>query len=90
MLYADYFADVPSFTPNDFRRRFSMNMDLFLRIRECVREHGPWFQLKKDCVRIVEFSSLQKCTTAMRMIANLAHADGQDDYLRMSESTTIQ
>ena len=39
---------------------------------------------------MVGFSSLQKCIAAMRMLAYGAHVDGQDDYLRMSESTSIQ
>ena len=29
MLYNDYFADVPAFTPKDFRRRFWMNRTCF-------------------------------------------------------------
>ena len=89
MLYIDYFADVPAFTPKDFRWRFWMNRDLFLRIRDGVREHDPWFRLKNDCVGLVGFSSLQKCSAAMRMLAYGAPGDIQDDY-RMSESTAIQ
>ena len=54
-----------------------------------VREHDPWFRLKKDCVGLVGFSSLQNCFAAMRMFLYGAPADGQDDYLHMSESTTI-
>ena len=39
---------------------------------------------------MIGLSSLQKCTAAMRMLAYGAPADGQDDYLRMSESTAIK
>ena len=67
--FIDYFADVPAFTPKDFRWRFRMNMDLFLRIQDRVREHDPWFRLKKDCMGLVGFSSLQKCSATMRMLA---------------------
>ena len=35
-------------------------------------------------------SSLQKCSPAMGMLAYGAPVDVQDDYLRMSESTTIK
>ena len=43
------FTDVSVYTPKDFRRRFRMK-DLFLQIRDGVREHDPWFKLKKDYV----------------------------------------
>ena len=35
------------------------------------------------------FSSIQKCTAAMRMLECGAPADGQDDYMCMAEFTTI-
>jgi hypothetical protein len=50
----------------------------------------PYFKLKHDDVDIAGFSSIQKCTADMRMLAYRAPADTHDDYLRMSESTTIE
>ena len=41
MLYTGYFAYWPAFTPKDFRRLFWMNKELFLQIRDGVREHDP-------------------------------------------------
>jgi hypothetical protein len=38
---------------------------------------------------MVGFSSLQKCTVAMRLLAYGASGDSADDYLRMDESTAI-
>jgi len=38
---------------------------------------------------MVGFSSLQKCTVAMRLLAYRASGDSADDYLRMAESTAI-
>ena len=90
MLVSNYFAEVPVATAKDFRRRFRMNHGLFNKIVQAVRLYDPWFKLKKDVVEMVGFSSLQKCTVAMRMIAYGAPADVVDDYLWMSESTIIK
>jgi hypothetical protein len=39
---------------------------------------------------MVVFSSLQKCTTAFRILAYGAPGDAQDDYIRMAESTAME
>ena len=64
--------------------------DLFIRLVYGAWEHDTWFKLKKDVVGMVGFSSIQKCMVAMSMIAYGAPANGQDDYLRMLESTAIK
>jgi hypothetical protein len=90
MLYADYFADSPLHGEKVFRRRYRMSRKLFLRIVNSVREFDSYFVCKKNCTGTVGFSSLQKCTTAMRMLAYGAPSDIQEDYGRMTESTTIE
>ncbi|KAK1629946.1 hypothetical protein QYE76_004261 [Lolium multiflorum] len=85
MLHNDYFADEATHADN-FRRRYRMSKGLFMNILHGVREFDPYFKLKLDAVGILGFSSIQKCTAAMRMLAYGAPADTQDDYLRMSES----
>jgi hypothetical protein len=67
-----------------------MSKDLFMEILHDVREFDPYFKLKHDAVGTAGFSSIQKCTATMRMLAYGAPADAQDDYLRMTESTTIE
>ncbi|KAK1665945.1 hypothetical protein QYE76_054104 [Lolium multiflorum] len=89
MLHNDYFADGATHEDN-FRRRYRMSKGLFMNILHGIREFDPYFKLKLDAVGDVGFSSIQKCTAAMRMLAYGAPADTQDDYLRMSESTTIE
>ena len=89
MLYGNYFSEDLRFDEKDFRRRFWMSRNLFMRLVQGVREHDPWFKLKKDVVGTVDFSSIQTCTISMRMIAYGVPADNQDDYLRMSESTAL-
>ncbi|XP_071681422.1 uncharacterized protein [Lolium perenne] len=89
MLQNDYFADGATHADN-FRRRYRMSKGLFMNILHGVREFDPYFKLKVDAVGVLGFSSIQKCTAAMRMLAYGAPADTQDDYLRMSESTAIE
>ena len=87
MLYGDYFIEDPRFDEKDFRRRFRMSRNLFMGLMQGMREHDSWFKLKKVDVGTVGFSSIQKCTAAMRMIAYGVPADNQDDY---SESTALE
>ncbi|KAK1633051.1 hypothetical protein QYE76_007366 [Lolium multiflorum] len=89
ILHNDYFADDATQADN-FRSQYRMSKGLFMNTLHCVPEFDPYFKLKHDDVGIVGFSSIQKCTTAMSMFAYGAPADTQDDYLRMSESTTIE
>ena len=89
MLHNDYFADGATHEDN-FRRRYMMSKGMFVNILHGVREFDPYFNLKLDVVGVVGFSSIQKCTAAMRMLAYGAPADTHDDYLRMSESTAIE
>jgi hypothetical protein len=67
-----------------------MSRKLFLDIVYAVRHSGNYFICKKDCTGMVVFSSLQKCTTALRMLAYGAPGDARDDYIRMAESTAIE
>jgi hypothetical protein len=39
---------------------------------------------------MVGFSSLQKCTAALRMLAYGAPGDAQNDYIRMDEYTAME
>jgi hypothetical protein len=49
LLDADYFNDDATHSPKEFRRRFRMNKDLFLKIVHGVREYDTYFMTKKDC-----------------------------------------
>jgi hypothetical protein len=48
MLYADKFAHNPTHTPKDFRRYFSMNKELLIKILIGVREYDEYFCCKKN------------------------------------------
>ena len=89
LLYADYFANTPLFKPDKFRRRFRMARHVFNRIREGVVAHDPYFECKTDALGKLGFSSYQKCTAAIRMLAYGIPGDLVDEYVRMSETTCL-
>jgi hypothetical protein len=89
LLHSDYFADNTINTPKEFRWHFRMNKDLFMKIVQGVREYDDYFKYKKDCTRKWGFTSIQKCTAALRCIAYGSPPDTSVDYLRMGQSTSI-
>nr|XP_040245575.1 uncharacterized protein LOC109770668 [Aegilops tauschii subsp. strangulata] len=89
LLYADYFSNTPLFKPDKFRRCFRMARHVFNRIQEGVVAHDPYFECKTDALGKLGFSSYQKCTVAIRMLAYGIPGDLVDEYVRMSETTCL-
>ena len=89
LLYADYFANTPLFKPDKFRRRFRMARHVFNRIREGVVAHDPYFECKMDAPRKLGFSSYQKCTAVIHMLAYGIPGNLVGEYVHMSESTCL-
>ncbi|XP_074328216.1 uncharacterized protein LOC141666117 [Apium graveolens] len=89
-LYRDYFADTPTYTDTQFRRRFRMRRSLFLKIQEAVTIHDNYFTQRNDAVGMRGLSSLQKLTAALRMLAYGTTSEAIDDYVRIGESNTIE
>ncbi|XP_071681768.1 uncharacterized protein [Lolium perenne] len=87
LLDADYFNDDATHSSKEFQRRFRMNKELFLKIDHSVRDYDKYFMAKQDCTGLWGFTSIQKCTIAMRCLACGAPPDTTNDYLRMTEST---
>ncbi|XP_038688859.1 putative nuclease HARBI1 [Tripterygium wilfordii] len=52
--------------------------------------HEPYFQQRRDAAGRLGLSSLQKITAALRILASGVAADFMDEYVRISESTTIE
>ena len=73
-----------------FCRRFRMAKHVFNRIRIGVMEHEDYFKCKRDALGKLGFSSYQKCTTAIRMLAYGVAGDLIDEYLCMGESTCLE
>ncbi|XP_057746456.1 uncharacterized protein LOC130965715 [Arachis stenosperma] len=89
-LFQDYFTDKSVYNADIFRRRFRMRRHVFLRIVDTLSNVYPHFQQRVDATRRRGLSPLQKCTTAIRMLAYSVAADAVDDYVHIGESTTIE
>jgi hypothetical protein len=89
-LFRDYFAERPIYPHKYFRRRFRMSRLLFRRIQYAVEAHDPYFVQKRDGSKRLGFSSLQKITAALRMLAYGVTADFMDEYLKIGEPTVIE
>ncbi|XP_048493240.1 uncharacterized protein LOC125493767 [Beta vulgaris subsp. vulgaris] len=85
-LWSDYFADNPIFPPNYFRRRFRMQKYVFLRIGEVLTTRNEFFKHRPDATGRLGASGLQKCTTAIRLLAYDTSFDSVDNHLRISAS----
>ncbi|KAG4933203.1 hypothetical protein JHK87_047205 [Glycine soja] len=73
-----------------FRRRFRMRRQLFMRIVNALSNYNGYFQMRPDDIGRMGLSSLQKCTTAIRILAYESPADCVDEYIRIGECTTTQ
>jgi len=89
-LYNDYFAENPKFTETQFQRRFRMSRHFFLRIANVVEAHNPYFKQRTDAFGVLGLSSLQKVTTAHKILAYGIPADLTDEYLQIGENTAIE
>ena len=59
-----------------------------MRIVDRLANEVHLFRQKKDALRRLGLSALQKCTAAIRVLAYGAAADTVDEYLRLGETTT--
>ncbi|XP_010445969.1 PREDICTED: uncharacterized protein LOC104728722 [Camelina sativa] len=86
-LWNDYFSDNPTYTQAMFRRRFRMNKPLFIRIVNPIENGVSYFRQTRDASGRLGLSALQKCTSAICMMAYGCAADAVDEYLRLAETT---
>ncbi|XP_022030971.1 uncharacterized protein LOC110931906 [Helianthus annuus] len=87
-LVNDYFSDEPLYNADIFRRRFRMSRRLFTRIANDLAGLDPFFTQRPDARNYEGFTTLQKCTAAIRQLAYGTVADALDEYLQMSARTT--
>ncbi|XP_022031419.1 uncharacterized protein LOC110932388 [Helianthus annuus] len=83
-LVNDYFSDEPLCNDEIFRRRFRMSRRLFTRIANDLAGLDPFFTQRPDARNYEGFTTLQKCTAAIRQLAYGTVADALDEYLQMS------
>ncbi|XP_071741457.1 uncharacterized protein [Rutidosis leptorrhynchoides] len=96
-LWDDYFCETPKYPHTKFKRHFRLRIQLFLRIVQCITtfqsdnmpEYFSYFSQRVDAIGRPTFTTLQKCTSAIRQLAYGTAIDMCDEYLQMSEQTSI-
>ncbi|XP_035845092.1 uncharacterized protein LOC110931239 [Helianthus annuus] len=87
-LVNDYFLDAPLYNADIFKRRFRMSRRLFTRIADDLAGLDPFFTQRSNARNYEGFTTLQKCTAAIRQLAYGTVADALDEYLQMSARTS--
>lgn len=64
-----------------------MNKSLFVRIVDRFSNEEGFFQQRRDATGRLGLSTLQKCTTAICIMAYGCASDAVDECLRMGETT---
>ena len=67
-----------------------MKRSLFLRIQSKVEAHDSYFVQKRNSAKKLGLSSLQKITTALRMLAYRVSGDLIDEYVQIGEITALE
>ena len=67
-----------------------MSHHLFLRIVNEVEQHDPYFIQRTYVIGVLGLSSLQKITTAYRILAYGTPTDSVDEYIKIRENTAIE
>jgi hypothetical protein len=88
-IFHDYFAMWPIYNDKSFRCLFQMCRKLFLRIMEAIIVHDSYFLQKKDATRLLDLSSIQKCTSTIKMLAYSVKTYYTNEYCRSSESNAL-
>ena len=67
-----------------------MRMPLFLRIVDELGKWSDYFTTRVDALGRQGLTPLQKCTAAIRQLANGSVADHLDDSLKIGETTSME
>ncbi|XP_059663879.1 uncharacterized protein LOC132309603 [Cornus florida] len=89
-LMKEYFEENYIYLPEYFRRRFKMQRELFLRILNDVKAYDDYFIQKRDAIGRLGLSSIQKMTTAIRILVYGYVVDHCDEYIKIDENTAIE
>jgi hypothetical protein len=67
-LMKDYFADVRTYPPHLFRRRYCMCRSLFVTIEKAYEANSNYFKQRRNVAGVTGFNPYQKISSATRMI----------------------
>jgi hypothetical protein len=90
IFFRDYFVEPPIYPHKYFRRIFRIGRDIFCRIQYAVEAHNPYFVQRINGSKKLGFSSLQKITATLRMLAYGVTTNFMDEYLKIREATLIE
>ncbi len=80
----------PIYNDKFFRCLFQMHRKLFLKIIEVIIVYDSYFLQKKDATRLLELSSIQKCTSTIKMLAYGVETYYTNKYCTSSESNALE
>jgi len=86
-LVRDYFADNCVYDEETFATRFRISREVFLRISNALESRYEYFQQRPDARGKMGFSTIQKCTAALRYLGYGITFDAAEEYLKMSRRT---
>ena len=86
----DYFSENSVYTETQFRCRFRMRQQLFIQVVNTLSSHNDYFQMRPNVVDRIGLSSLQKCTSVIRILAYGSSIDCIDEYVRIGECNATQ
>nr|KAJ0186232.1 hypothetical protein LSAT_V11C900498710 [Lactuca sativa] len=87
LLVRGYFSPDSLYDLSKFEECFYISRNLFLRITSDLERNYEFFQLRLDARGKRGFTTIQKCTAALRQLRYGITADASDEYLEMSERT---
>lgn len=85
----DYFNEPSTYNSVEFARRFRISRTRFLEIEETLVNKNEFFRQKQNAAKKTGISSKQKIISSLRQLAYGSPADSLDEYVRMSETTSL-
>ncbi|CAM8883842.1 unnamed protein product [Rhodiola kirilowii] len=89
-LLDDYFIERLIFPEGDFRRRYRMNSNLFIRLKTKLCNHDIYWHQQCDAIGVLGLLPEQKMTGDIRILTYGSCADQCAETTRMGESTTLK
>jgi hypothetical protein len=90
LLFEDYWGPNPVYPQEHFKEVFRMPRALFDEVVSKITMHDIYFQQKRDVVRRLGFTPLQKCVAALRLLTSGVSPKELDDKYRMAASTGLK